>query len=226
MSQYWDDIADRTNGQHTAQELEAAAYRLVVEQVLYYADRHSRTAYWMVERYERDFKQALAPLGITVEVNRQQRYAFALPRHLKTGTASIAQTVLALVLRAIYDESARIGQFTDDGEVICDLIELDEKYRLMTNRDLPAKGELDSLMKSMKRWGIAKKSDEYAGDGGDELAAAQPYAVIIRPAIVDILGETALQRIAEWRVANPTVTNAEEDNAEVGSHEDEGTGES
>jgi hypothetical protein len=226
MSQFWDDIAARSNGQHTAQELEAAAYRLVTEQVLYYADRHSRTAYWMLERYERDFKQALAPLGITVEVNRQQRYVYALPRHLKAGTASVAQTVLALVLRAIYDESARIGQFTDDGEVICDLVELDEKYRLMTNRELPAKGELDALMKSMKRWGIAKKSDEYAGDGADDLAASQPYTVIIRPAIVDLLGETALQRIAEWRVANPDTANADGGNEEVERHEDEGTGES
>jgi len=223
MSQFWDDIAARSNGQHTGQELEAAAYRLVTEQVLYYSDRHSRTAYWMVERYERDFKQALAPLGISVEVNRQQRYVYALPRHLKAGTASVAQTVLALVLRAIYDESARIGQFTDDGEVICDLVELDEKYRLMTNRELPAKGELDALMKSMKRWGIAKKSDEYAGDGADDLAASQPYTVIIRPAIVDLLGETALQRIAEWRVANPDTANADGANGEVERHEDEGT---
>lgn len=210
MSQFWDAIATRTDGQHTAEEFEASAYRLVVEQVIYYADRHSRTAYWMVERYERDFKQALAPLGITVEVNRQLRYAYALPRHLKSGTASVAQTVLALVFRAIYDESARIGQLTDDGEVICDLVELEEKYRLMTGRELPAKGELDSLMKSMKRWGIAKKSDEHTGDGGDDQVTTQPYVVFIRPAIVDILGEAALQRLAQWYVANPTATTTEE----------------
>ena len=80
-------------------------------------------------------------------------------------------------------------------------------------------------MKTMKRWGIAKKSDEHVGDGDDELAAAQPYAVIIRPAIIDILGEAALQRIAEWRVADPAGINTEDANAEVGSHEDEGTGE-
>lgn len=202
MSQFWDDIAARSSGQHTAQELEATAYRLVAEQVLYYSDRHSRTAYWMVERFERDFKHALAPLGVTVEVNRQKRYAYALPRHPKAGTASVAQTVLALVLRAIYDESARLGQFTDDGEVVCDLVELDEKYRLMTSRELPPKGELDALVKSMKRWGIAKKSEEQVGDG-DELTDSQPYVVIIRPAIVDLLGEAALQRIADWRVANP-----------------------
>ncbi len=225
MSQYWDDVAARSSGQHTAQELEATAYRLVAEQVLYYADRHSRTAYWMVERFERDFKQALAPLGIAVEVNRQKRYAYALPRHPKAGTASVAQTVLALVLRAIYDESARLGQFTDDGEGVCDLVEGDEKYRLMTSRELPPKGELDALMKSMKRWGIAKKSEEQPGDG-DELTASQPYVVIIRPAIVDLLGEAALQRIADWRVANPAAAGADTERPESDDREGERVGES
>ena len=226
MNQFWDDIAARSSGQHSAQELEATAYRLVAEQVLYYADRHSRTAYWMVERYERDFKHALAPLGITVEVNRQKRYAFARPRHLKAGTASVRQTVLALVLRAIYDESARIGQFTDDGEVVCDLIELEEKYRFMTNRELPAKGELDALMKSMKRWGIAKTSEEHSADSPDELTATQPYAVIIRPAIVDLLGETALQRLAGWKAASTTTVDAATEGAEGEDHGREEAGES
>jgi hypothetical protein len=173
MSQFWENVAARTDAQHTAEEFEAAAYRLVVEQVIYYADRPSRTAYWMIERYERDFKQALAPLGITLDVNRQLRYAFAQPRHEKAGTASVGQTVLALVLRAIYDEAARIGQLNEDGEVDCDLIELEEKYRLMTGRELPTKGELDALLKSMKRWGIAKKSDD-SGPEGDGAAASQP----------------------------------------------------
>lgn len=213
MSQFWDGIASRTDGQHTVEEFEAAAYRLIVEQVLYYSDRHSRTAYWLVDRYERDFKQALSPLGITVEVNRQLRYAFARPRHEKTGTASVAQTVLALVLRAIYDESARVGQLTDDGEVVADLVELEEKYRLMTGRDLPAKGEFDSLLKILKRWGIAKKSDDHVSDGDEDLTTSQPYVIVIRPAIVDMLGEEALQRLAQWHVDNPAMGGADDESA-------------
>lgn len=200
MSQYWESLASRTDGQHTSEELEMAAYRLAVEQVLYYADRHSRTAYWMVERYERDFRQALAPLGIDVQVNRQLRYAYALPKHAKTSIASIAQTVFALVLRAIYDESASSGQLTDDGEVFCDLVELSEKYRLMSGKDLPTKGKLDALMETMKRWGIARKSGEHSLDDGDDLVG-QPYAVIIRPAIADVLGEAALTRLVQFRTA-------------------------
>lgn len=203
MSQYWESLASRTDGQHTSEELEMAAYRLAVEQVLYYADRHSRTAYWMVERYERDFRQALAPLGIDVQVNRQLRYAYALPKHAKAGAASIAQSVFALVLRAIYDESASSGQLTDDGEVVCDLVELAEKYRLMSGKELPTKGKLDALMETMKRWGIARKSEDHGLDDGDDLAG-QPYAVIIRPAIADVLGEAALARLVQFRTVAAT----------------------
>lgn len=210
MSQYWESLASRTDGQHTSEELEMAAYRLAVEQVLYYADRHSRTAYWMIERYEREFRQALAPLGIDVQVNRQLRYAYALPKHAKAGAASIAQTVFALVLRGIYDESASTGQLTDDGEVVCDLVELAEKYRLMSGKELPTKGKLDALMETMKRWGIARKSEDHGLEDGDDLAG-QPYAVIIRPAIADVLGEAALARLVQFK----TVTSADASEPEV-----------
>ena len=140
-----------------------------------------------------------------------------MPRHPKAGTASAAQTLLALVLRSIYDESARIGQFTDDGEVVCDLVELDEKYRLMTGRELPAKGELEALLRTMKRWGIAKRSDEHVSDAIGEPTSTQPYAVLIRPAIVDVLGEAALQRLAEWRAASSAPT----DTAEAATDDDQ-----
>lgn len=214
MSQYWESLASRTDGQHTSEELEMAAYRLAVEQVLYYADRHSRTAYWMVERYERDFRQALSPLGIDVQVNRQLRYAYALPKHAKAGAASIAQSVFALVLRAIYDESASSGQLTDDGEVVCDLVELAEKYRLMSGKELPTKGKLDALMETMKRWGIARKSEDHGLDDGDDLAG-QPYAVIIRPAIADVLGEAALARLVQFRTVAVTDVSEPEAVAQV-----------
>jgi len=45
MSQYWENIAAKTDKQYVAEELESTASRLLAEQVLYYADRHSRMAY-------------------------------------------------------------------------------------------------------------------------------------------------------------------------------------
>jgi len=207
MSQYWEAVALRSK-YNTPEEFESAAYRLVSEQVLYHADRHSRIAYGLIESYEREFRQALEPLGVDIRVNSRLRYACALPKHAKGGVATTAQTLLALVLRRIYDESARVGQLNDAGEVMCDLIDLEEKYRITTSRDLPGKGELDGLLRSLKRWGIAAKIDSNTLGGDTDAPESQPYVIVIRPAIVDILGEAALDRLARWN--NPAATRADD----------------
>jgi len=212
MSSYWEALAARTDGQNTAEEFESAAYRLISEQVLYHGDKHSRVAYWLVERYTKDFERALEPLGIEVVVNTLLRYVYAKPRHAKSGTASVTQTLLALVLRSLYDESARAGQLNDNGEVLCDLVELEEKYRLATGRELPPKMELDALLRQCKRWGIAKIADEQNLEEMDSDADSQQY-VLIRPAIVDVLGDVALQRLGHWaqnKAARNTANNEPE----------------
>jgi hypothetical protein len=198
MGSYWESVASRSDGQHTEADLEIAVYRLVTEQVLYHADRSNRTAYYAVERFERDMRIALSPLGIEVGVNRNLRYVYAIPKHGKAGTASASQTVFALVLRQIYDERIRLGDLNDDGEVYCGLVELGEKYRLLVGRDLPGRGDLDSLMRITKRWGIARKENEASINMPESDLEGQPYIVVIRPAIVDVLGEAALMRLALW----------------------------
>ena len=60
----------------------------------------------------------------------------------------MAQTLFALVLRGLYDEGVRAGGLTEDGEVLCDYIELQEKFHLMTGRDLPTRCELVTLLRS------------------------------------------------------------------------------
>lgn len=194
MSAYWETVAEKTQGIALPEQFESAVYRLVSEQALYAADIRSRVAYALIEQFEREFRTVLAPLGVRLQVNRQLRYACALPTHTKVSIATTEHTLLALVLRKIYDESAQAGQFNDEGEVLCDLIELAEKFRLATQRDLPSGGRLEEAMRAMKRWGIAKVSRDEGMTEGD--AVHQPYVVIIRPAIVDVLGESALQRLA------------------------------
>lgn len=187
----WDLIAERSNGQYAAEDFERTAYRLTAEQVLYHADRGSRAAYWLVERYERLFRDVLDPVGIELTVNRQLRYVVATPRHGASTPASTLHTLVALVLRGVYDEFARAGGLTDDGEVVVDSVELGEKFRLMTGREMPSKAELDAALRVMKRWGIARR-------GSDELDDGAGYSVVIRPGIIEVLGETALARLARW----------------------------
>ena len=198
MSNFWEDLASRLDGVYVAEDFETAAYRLVSEQVIYHSDRSSRVSYSIVDLYEREFNKVLAPLGVSLMVNRQLRYVVAQPQHARASTATVAQTLFALVLRGLYEEGARAGDLSEEAEVMIDYIELQEKYRLMTGRDLPPKGELDSLLRAVRRWGIARRLDD--GDS-TELTILQEQSVsgiAIRPAIVEVLGETALMRLAQW----------------------------
>jgi hypothetical protein len=198
MSNFWEDLASRLEGVYVAEDFETAAYRLVSEQVIYHSDRSSRVSYSIVDLYEREFNKVLAPLGVSLTVNRQLRYVVAQPQHARASTATVAQTLFALVLRGLYEEGARAGDLSEEAEVMIDYIELQEKYRLMTGRDLPPKGELDSLLRAVRRWGIARRLDD---DDSTELTILQEQSVsgiAIRPAIVEVLGETALMRLAQW----------------------------
>lgn len=198
MNNHWDTLAARSQGLYLPAEFELASYRLVNEQVLYHADRHSRNAYHLIEGYERDIRTALRPLGVDVQVNRELRYAYAVPLHGKSGTASTNQTLFALVLRNIYDEAARNAETNDDGEVVCDLVELEEKYRMMTGRTLPGKSELRDILRTARRWGIAR----VVGGADEEVLDldlhGQDFAIMIRHAITVVLGEAALSRLAGW----------------------------
>jgi hypothetical protein len=201
MSRYWEGLAERSEGLHKPEDFAAAAYRLVCEQVLYYADRASKVAYSLIERYERDFAVALDAIGVDVRVNRQLRYVCAIPVHAKIGSATQEQTALVLTLRKLYDEGAHQGEMNDDGEILCDLVELAERHRLETQRELPEKGRLDALLRTIKRWGVARIAEDEGDDTATASSIEQPYVIAIRPGIADVLGETALLKLALWTPA-------------------------
>lgn len=192
---FWSTAADASGNVVTEDDFEAAASRLITEQVLYAADRGSKVAYGLVRDFEREFKRALEPLGYAVRVNSQLRYACAVPKHVKNSPVTVDQTLLALVLRKIFDEETRNGHHDENGEVTCDLVTLQVKYEQTTGgRELPTGGKLAALMQWMRRWGIARVLDDAGDQPGHD--ADQPYVVIIRPGIADVLGEAALTRIA------------------------------
>lgn len=192
---FWGNAVEAMRDVVTEDDFETAANRLITEQVLYAADRGSKLAYGLIRDFERDFKRALEPLGYVVRVNSQLRYACALPKHAKSSSVTVDQTLLALILRKIFDEETRNGHHDENGEVVCDLVTLEVKYKQTTGgRELATGGKLAALMQWMRRWGIARVSDEEGDHPGQH--ADQPYVVIIRPGIAEVLGEAALARIA------------------------------
>lgn len=199
MSGYWSRVADTTNGYYTEGDFESAAYRLIMDQALYHSDRGSKAAYSLIERYEKEFSKVLEPFGIELIVDRIHTYIVALPKHNKLSPASKSETLFALVLRGIYEESLREANhyLNESGEVFCNLHDLEEKYRLMVGEELPTgKGLFETLMRAAQRWGIARWINEHEYPTEADLIN---NGIAIRPAIVDVLGETALRKLALWK---------------------------
>lgn len=188
MKRSWNTLSQLTNGTYAVQDFERAAYRLVTEQVLYAADQRSRVAYHLIEEFLDDFAAALAPLGIRLERNANHRYIVALPRHGEGTPVRLDETLLVLILRQRYDEAIRQGRIEEHGDVVVELPDLQEAYPALTDRPMPDIGALRTLAATLKRWGVCRLVD---GDP-DEL---QPFHLLVRPAIVDIVGEQWLQRL-------------------------------
>ena len=147
---FWENAVASADGM-TEDDFEQAASRLITEQVLYAADYRSKVAYALIRDFEREFRRALEPLGYRLHINGQLRYACAIPRHSRNAVASVKQTLLALVLRQIFDEETRSGHHDEHGEVTCDLITLATKYQQITGRELANGGRLTALLQWMQR---------------------------------------------------------------------------
>ncbi len=188
MKRSWAQLSQLSGDLYIPQDFERAAYRLVTEQVLYSSDRTSKNAYHLVETYFNDFAAALEPLGIRLERNAHYRYVVALPTHGEGTAVSLEQTLLILVLRHRYDAAMRQGQIEDQGEVIVELPELQEAYQAMTGRSMPELGPLRETLRMLRRWAVCKTIDCEPDD-------PQPFRIVVRPAIVEIVGAQWLQRL-------------------------------
>lgn len=188
MKRSWTTLSQLTNGSYTEQDFERAAWRLVTEQVLYAADQRSRVAYHLVEEFLDDFGAALAPLGIRLERNAGHRYIVALPRHAEGTPVRLDETLFLLVLRQRYDEAMRQGRIEEHGEVMVELPDLQEAWPALTGRPMPDIGALRMLAGTLRRWGCCRLVE---GESDD----LQPFHLMVRPAIVDIVGEQWLQRL-------------------------------
>jgi len=206
MKRSWNTLSQQSNGVYAVADFERAAYRLVTEQVLYAGDRGTRVAYHLVEDHFDDFVAALAPLGIRLERNAHYRYVVALPAHGEGTPVTLDETLLLLVLRQRYDEAMRQGRIEDQGEVIVELPELQEAYQALIGRPMPETGALRTLVRTLRRWGVCRLVDSEPDD-------PQPFHLRVRPAIVEVVGETWLQRLDQHNRDEDAVEATEDDDA-------------
>ncbi|PNS09027.1 DUF4194 domain-containing protein [Solilutibacter silvestris] len=182
---HWERLAAQSQT-HAESDYHKAGYRLVMEQVLYASDPRSRIAYELIVKHRKDYDALLAQLGMHITHNPHMGYVVATPNQYVAEKMRLTETRMALVLRRLYDDKMHATEILA-GEAWVDMIELERAYKDLLNRDLPQKAALDELLQAMKRYGIARL---------EETDDEQRNQVVIRPGIVDVLGETALLQLA------------------------------
>ncbi|MBB6600313.1 DUF4194 domain-containing protein [Luteimonas sp. MC1825] len=196
----WERLAAQSNGLYEEQDYQQAAYRLMMEQVIYAGDRGGRVPYELVTRHLGAFRDVFEQFGITITHNPHHGYVVAIPRHAFGARMRLEETRLALLLRRVYDDRINAVDIVD-GEAFVTLEELEQLYKDLLGRQLPDRGEMRELVRSLKRNGMAREIDA---------ADDQPFQIAIRPAITDILGQTALLQLAAYGV-DPEVMEEEAD---------------
>ena len=182
---HWERLAAQSQT-HIESDYQKAGYRLVMEQVLYARDARSRVAYELIVKHRKDYDALLAQLGMTITHNPHMGYLVATPNQYVSEKMRLAETRLALVLRRLYDDRMHATEIVA-GEAFVDMIELERAYKDLLNRELPAKASLEDQLQALKRYGIVRL---------EETRDEQRLQVVVRPGIVDVLGETALLQLA------------------------------
>jgi len=197
----WERLAAQTNGLYEEQDFQQAAYRLMMEQVIYAGDRGGRVPYELITRQLSIFRDLFQQFGMTIVHNPHHGYVVAIPRHAFGARMRLEETRLALLLRRVYDDRINAIDIVD-GEALVTLEELEQLYKELLGRQLPERGEMRELVRSLKRNGMAREI---------EAADDQPFRIAIRPAITDILGETALLQLAAYSVGTEGVEEEADD---------------
>ncbi len=186
MTVNWDKLAEQTEGAYVSADFERAGYRLMVQQVLYASDRLSRGPYQLIVKYFAAYREAFSYFGMEIHHNPHHSYLVAIPNHNVAEKMLMDETRLALVLRRLYDDRMQLAEIRD-GEAVISLEELERAYKEWLSRELPERSALRELVNALKRYGFLKVPD--AEDG-------QPFKLVIRPGIVELLGEAALHQLA------------------------------
>lgn len=197
----WERLAAQSNGLYEEQDYQQAAYRLMMEQVIYAGDRGGRVPYDTVTRHLGVFRDVFEQFGMAIIHNPHHGYVVAIPRHAFGARMRLEETRLALLLRRVYDDRINAVDIVD-GEAFVTLEELEQLYKELLGRQLPDRAGMRELVRSLKRNGMAREI---------ESEDDQPFQIAIRPAITDILGETALLQLAAYGV------DAEDTDEEAGN---------
>ena len=171
---------------YSEQHFQKAAMQLITEQVIYQSNRKQKSTYDLINLYRKQFDESVKLFGCELKHNEAFRYYAAVPLFSELSRVSLPDTLMALVLRKIYDRKMHKG-VVHKGIAEVSINELEVDYLDSTNRELVLQPRtiLDQQFKSMKRWGIARMVK-----GEDDVDFVQ-----ILPGIATMINEATLSNL-------------------------------
>lgn len=206
--QLWENLASRNDCPYKANDFKLAAYTLMSQQALYASERLQSLSYRVVSEHLGAFQSAFSLFGMEVIHDATEQYVVAIPRLERRTTLPLDMTLMVLTLRQIFHETSMRGE-TETGAAIATIEELGAAHDALTGRPMTSDArDLRSLLEQAKRMGMVKLID--ADDG------VQPYDIKIMPAIVRMVDENVLMRLAgHYQSLAPDVQVEEDGEAEA-----------
>ena len=205
--QHWENLASRKDCLYAVNDFKLAAYTLMSQQALYAGERLQALPYRIVSEHLGAFQSAFELFGMEVIHDATEQYVVAIPRLERRTTLPLETTLLVLTLRQIFHECSMRGE-TEAGAAIATIEELASVHESLTGRALTSDaGALRGLLDQARRMGMVRLIE--ADDG------VQPYDVKILPAIVRMVDENVLMRLAgHYQSLAPGAAEEEEPEAD------------
>jgi hypothetical protein len=200
--QLWENLASRRECLYAVNDFRLAAYTLMSQQALYASERLQSLPYRIISEHLHAYQTAFDLFGMEVIHDATDQYVVAIPRLERRTTLPLDMTLMALTLRQIFHESSMRGE-TEAGAAIATIEELAAAHESLTGRAMTNDaGTLRGLLDQARRMGMVRLID--ADDG------VQPYDVKIMPAIVRMIDENVLMRLAgHYQSLAPEATEEE-----------------
>lgn len=188
MPRNWSDLAESTEGIHTADDFKQALYQVVISQCLYARFRRQVRSYRLIARFPKEFKEAADLMGLTLVVKEAEGFCFVRQDATRLGLMDIHETRFLLTLRKLYHLRAIEGDLTpSDRDAVVSIEEFEMTYRDLIKHEF--EGDLRALLKAARSKGVAME-DKDALPAGD----AQPFAIAILPGITELLSEESIDK--------------------------------
>lgn len=137
-----------------------AARELLVRQCLYSYESQQGNHYRVIESSVDYFESLFGAFGYELRIRPDSGYVMLVPMRSiiagRRGSISKDETLMLFTLRLIWEEGMRDYSMLETGQIEVTLDDLDDRFRILANREVIAQGRLKEILKDLQGRGLVK----------------------------------------------------------------------